>query len=150
MRTDSDRHGFLQRASHELLHQVKQESLDPYEWFSTQASHYLRAGAEAHYGRRLAATGADVVWIDVCEEIHADVTGDARADPRFLQTIATQNPSKFTQFTETVVNWLESPTPAKASSPSFRLMRSARLCTHFSMALRSIREMPCCCCGFTD
>ena len=95
MRTDSDRHGFLQRASHELLHQVKQESLDPYEWFSTQASHYLRAGAEAHYGRRLAATGADVVWIDVCEEIHGDFTRDALADPRFLATLAREKPTRF-------------------------------------------------------
>ena len=44
----------------------------------------------------------------MCEEILADFTGDALADPRFLETLATRNPSKFAPLTETVVNRLES------------------------------------------
>ena len=72
----------------------------------SETDRYTREDAESHYRRRLAATWADVVGIDVCEEIHADFTGDARADHRFLKTLATQNPSKFRQFLQTVLNWL--------------------------------------------
>jgi hypothetical protein len=43
----------------------------------------------------------------VCEEIHADFTGDALADPRFLQIFARQNPTKFGEFTpRPVVRWI--------------------------------------------
>ena len=92
VRADSDRHGFVQMAGHELLHQIKQEYPELYEWFSTQANHYLRTSAEAHYGRRLAAVGADVAEIDMREEILADFTGDALANLEFLKTLATNTP----------------------------------------------------------
>jgi hypothetical protein len=42
----------------------------------------------------------------VPDEILADFTGDARADPRFLTTLARENPSKFRRSTETVGNWI--------------------------------------------
>ena len=40
----------LQMAGHELFHQAQQESLELYEWFSTQANRYLRTGAEPMVG----------------------------------------------------------------------------------------------------
>ena len=58
-------------------------------WRSTRASNYIRAGAEAKG-----------IWVPT--EIHADFTGDALADPRFLKNCAKQNPSKFRQFLDTV------------------------------------------------
>ena len=102
--TDSDRHGFVQMARHELLQHIKKESPDLYDWFSEQATRYMRDHSEADYRSQLHATGTKVGWTDVREEILADTTGDALADPRFLETLATRNPSKFTQFTETVVS----------------------------------------------
>ena len=102
--------------------QNKQESPDLYACFSTQASHYLRAGAEAHYGRRLAATGADVDGIDVREVTLADLTGDALADPEFLVTLATNNPTKFGQFLHTVVTWLKT-VAQKLSNAGFNSSR---------------------------
>lgn len=104
LRTDSDRHGFVQIAGHELLHQIRKDSPELYEWFSEQATTYMRSGAEFKYGKRLAAVGANLDTTDVREEILADFTGDALADPRFLETLATRNPSKFAPLTETVVN----------------------------------------------
>ena len=56
--------------------------------------------------RRLPAVQAEAEGIRVPDEILADFTGDALADPRFLKTLATQNPSKFRQFLQTVLNWL--------------------------------------------
>jgi len=43
----------------------------------------------------------------VREEILADFTGDALADPQFLQTLATNNPTKFRLFLNEVLNWLK-------------------------------------------
>jgi hypothetical protein len=106
VRTDARAQGFVQMAGHELLHQIRKDSPELYVWLETQATHYLRTDAEARYGQRLEAVGADLATLDVREEILADVTGDARADPRFLETLATQNPSKFRQFLQTVLNWL--------------------------------------------
>jgi hypothetical protein len=54
--------------------------------------------------RRLPAVQAEAEGIRVPDEILADFTGDALADPRFLQTLATRNPSKSPHFTETVVS----------------------------------------------
>ena len=47
---------------------------------------------------RLAAVGAEVEGIRVHIEILADFHGLARADPRFLENRAKQNPAKFGQF----------------------------------------------------
>ena len=68
----------------------------------------MRDHAEADYRSRLHATRTNIGWTDVREEILADFTGDALADPRFLETLATRNPSKFQQFLYTVVGWLKS------------------------------------------
>ena len=62
--------------------------------------------AESHHARRLATVGAEVEGTRVPPQILADFTG-ARADPRFLENRAKQNPSKFRQFLDTVVNWLK-------------------------------------------
>ena len=68
----------------------------------------MRDHSEADYRSRLHATGTNIGWTDVREEILADFTGDALADPRFLETLATRNPSKFAQFTQAVISWLKS------------------------------------------
>lgn len=116
--TDSDRHGLIQMASHELLRQVKQESPAFNDWFSTQASNYIRAGAEAHYGRRIAATGADVDGIDMRDEILADFTGDGLADPQLLETLATNNPTKFGQ----VLRVVTGSSPSRKNCPRLVLV----------------------------
>ena len=50
----------------------------------------------------------EVEGIRVYIERLADIAGVASADSRFFKTLATRNPSKFRQFTETGVNWLKS------------------------------------------
>ena len=74
---------------------MAKEVSQPYEWFSTQATSYLRASAEAHYGCRIGAAGAEVEGIWVPAAILADFTGDALAEPRFLATLARENPTRF-------------------------------------------------------
>jgi hypothetical protein len=77
-------------------------------WCSTRASNYIRASAEARDGCELAEAGAEAEGIWVPTETLADFTVDARADPRFLDHLAQQNPIKFRQFLQTVVTLLRS------------------------------------------
>ncbi|MCE7976340.1 MAG: hypothetical protein DYH03_04085 [Nitrospira sp. NTP1] len=67
--------------------------------------------------------GADPAGINVREEILADFTGDALADPQFLQSLAESNPSKFRLFVNTVIDWFKS-IAAKLTNASSRLPRS--------------------------
>jgi hypothetical protein len=53
----------------------------------------------------------------VREEILADFTGDALADPQFLQTLATNNPTKFRPFVHEALNWLKA---VAQNSPIYR------------------------------
>lgn len=94
-----------------------------YDWFEQHAPNCLRADSERRYGRRLAAVGADPAGINVREEILADFTGDALADPQFLQSLAESNPSKFRLFVNTVIDWFKS-IAAKLTNASSRLPRS--------------------------
>ena len=63
-------------------------------------------GAESRYGHLLAATGAPLHTLDVQKELLADFTGDALADPAFLQALADHNPIKFRSFV--TIDWLRS------------------------------------------
>lgn len=72
----------------------------------SETNRYTSEDAESHYGRRITGVEAEVEGIRVPPQILADFPG-ARADPRFLENRAKQNPSKFRQFLDTVVNWLK-------------------------------------------
>ena len=98
-------HGFIQLAGHELFHKIKEDYPEVYQWFADQAANYYRPGATERYGRNLEKTGAKN--FDAQEELLADFTGDALADPEFLKVLANHNPSKFKQLLDTVVAWLK-------------------------------------------
>jgi hypothetical protein len=108
VRTDTTAHGFVHLAGHELLHHIRKETPNLYAWFEAHAHNYLQTGAEVGYGRRLAAAGAGLHGLDAREEILADFTGDALADPAFLQVLADHNPTKFRLFVKSVLDWLRS------------------------------------------
>lgn len=89
--TDAN-HGMVQIAGHELLHQLRRDQLELYDWFADHASRYLKVGAIRHYGARLREAGADLGRTDVREELLADLTGDALADPAFLRQLGADRP----------------------------------------------------------
>ena len=107
------------------MHHIREERPELYEWFEDHAKNYLRANSERSYGRRLAAAGADVAGIDVREEILADFAGDPLADPRFLQCLANDNPTKFRLFVNTILSWLKS-VAAKLTNVGFGSSRYVR------------------------
>ncbi len=104
---DNGKHGFVQLAGHELLHQIRKDVPSLYDWFSERASDYLKEGAEAHYGERLKAAGADQARTDAREEMLADFAGDSLGDVVFLRSLAADNPGKFRMLLQSVVNWLK-------------------------------------------
>lgn len=88
--TDAN-HGIVQIAGHELLHQLRRDQPELYDWFADNASRYFKPGALRSYGRRLQKAGANLEQTDVREELLVDVTGDALADPAFLPQLAADN-----------------------------------------------------------
>lgn len=84
--------GFVQIAGHELLHQLRRDQPELYDWFADHASRYLTGGALRHYGARLREAGADLRTTDIREELLADITGDALADPAFLRQLGADRP----------------------------------------------------------
>lgn len=103
--TDAN-HGIVQIAGHELLHQLRRDQPELYDWFADNASRYFKPGALRNYGRRLQKAGANLEQTDVREELLADVTGDALADPAFLRQLAADNPGRFQQFLKSVLDWM--------------------------------------------
>lgn len=101
----NEQHGFVNILGHELLHQIKEDYPEVYEWFAGEAANYYRPGATERYGRNLEKTGAEN--FDAQEELLADFTGDALADPEFLKVLANHDPSKFKQLLDAVVTWLK-------------------------------------------
>ena len=107
VRTDSDRHCFVQTAEPELFHQIKQEAPSLQEWFSTQATRtycnsspvtgfpIFCAGTEAQYRSRLAAVGAEVKGIDVRDEILADFYRGCPGRPQVSPNARNKQPTKF-------------------------------------------------------
>lgn len=103
--TSADR-GIVQIAGHELLHQLRRDQPELYDWFADHASRYFKRGALRHYGARLREAGAHLSETDIREELLADLTGDTLADPAFLRQLAADNPSRFERFLRTVMDWL--------------------------------------------
>lgn len=98
--------GFVQIAGHELLHEIKRDTPALYDWFAKQAEPYLVQGAAERYRSKPEMAAAQDV--DFHQEILADFTGDALADPAFLQTLAAESPSKFKQFVKAALAWFRS------------------------------------------
>jgi diguanylate cyclase (GGDEF)-like protein len=104
--TEFKEHGFVQLAGHELLHQIRRERPNIYDWFAANAQNYLKKGAEESYRSRLEKAGADMRSTDVREEILADFVGDSLADREFLDHLASRNKTKFRMLVDYVVKWL--------------------------------------------
>lgn len=104
---EQDKHGFVQLAGHELLHQIANEQPAIYKWFEDQARNFTSPGAERDYRTLLDMAGADPAT-DAYQEVLADFVGDALADSDFLQALADNNPTKFRMFVRSVIRWLES------------------------------------------
>lgn len=88
--TDAN-HGMVQILGHELLHQLRRDQPELYDWFADHASRYFKSGAVQHYGRRLQKAGANLAKTDIREELLANFTGNALADPAFLRQLASDN-----------------------------------------------------------
>jgi GNAT superfamily N-acetyltransferase len=102
--TERGQYGFVQLAGHELLHHIRADSPALYDWFAEQGRRYMLSGAEERYRDRPEMAGAE--GVDILEEMLADFTGDAVADPDFLRSLAQNNPGRFRQFVDAVLAWL--------------------------------------------
>ena len=100
--------GFVNVAGHELLHQLKKDRPDLYQWFAAQARGHYRNFAE--YRDRLNALlgpgEKPYNTAAVEEELLADFAGDALADPAFLQKLAEADPGRFRRLLNAVRRWL--------------------------------------------
>lgn len=99
---------FINITGHEVYHDIKRNRPDLHEWLSDQAKNYyqdfyvykdklnaLVGKGEQKYNNATAE-----------EELLADFTGDALADPVFLGELAKENPTKFKELLKYVSNWL--------------------------------------------
>ena len=106
----NDRHyGFVQLAGHELLHQLKRDQPSMYANLAAQARLFYR-GAEGHRDRlsRAGLPGEQEITAEYAEEeLLGDFTGDALADPEFLQMLAEANPTRFRMLLDKIVAWLK-------------------------------------------
>ena len=102
-------YGFVQLAGHELFHHIKRTQPGFYTYFADQARAFIisrdlyRERLEATYLPDEPRPTDDLIT----EEILADFTGDALADPEFLKQMANENPSKFKAFLKAVLDWLK-------------------------------------------
>jgi diguanylate cyclase (GGDEF)-like protein len=117
--TEFKEHGFVQLAGHELLHQIRRERPNIYDWFAANAQNYLKKGAEESYRSRLEKAGADMRSTDVREEILADFVGDSLADREFLDHLASRNKTKFRMLVDYVVKWLNKTVAQKLKMAGF-------------------------------
>jgi hypothetical protein len=105
--TDSDR-GFVHVAGHELYHDIQARRPDLHEYLSENLNNYAQNVAE--YNQRLNRVSRQdekgVTMDGLAAEMLADFTGDALADPKFLQQLADDNPSKFKQLLSAIRNYL--------------------------------------------
>lgn len=101
--------GFINITGHELYHQIEKDRPDLHSWFVEQARKHFQNFPE--YQRKLNASikpGESPYSIQAGEsELLADFTGDAIADPVFLDQLAKGNPGKFRQLLNAVVKWLD-------------------------------------------
>ena len=115
--------GFMQIAGHELLHDMRRTRPDLYYWFKRRAEEYLTGLPE--YRERLEALEDYRAQVDAAtrgmweehkehyaleyakEELLADFTGDALADPKFLGQLAKDDGHRFTGLVKHVTGWLK-------------------------------------------
>lgn len=115
--------GFMQIVGHELLHDMRRTRPDLYNWFKRHAEEYLTGIAE--YRERLEAIEDYRVQMErdthgmredykehyalqyAKEELLADFTGDALADPQFLGQLANSDGHRFTRLVTHVTGWLK-------------------------------------------
>lgn len=101
--------GFVQLAGHELLHDIKNTQPGIYNHFAKKARVFIiredlyRARLESVLMPHEARPTAE----QVTEEILADFTGDALADPEFLKFMAEASPTKFKMFLRAVLDWFK-------------------------------------------
>ena len=101
---------FLQLAGHEMLHDLKREREDLYNWFIEQADRYLVnvAGYQERLNRLAAANGnATHTLQSAKEELIADFCGDALADKQFCGQLAESDSDRFTGLLHRVTAWLD-------------------------------------------
>ena len=102
-------HGFAYIAGHELLHQLKRDRPDLYQWFAGQAkAHYKNLPAyKAKLDKLIQPGEKPFTRAAAEEELLGDFTGDALADPVFVEKLAKADPSRFRQLLNAVIKWLQ-------------------------------------------
>lgn len=100
--------GFVNIAGHELYHQIAFDRPDLHEWFALKARAYYHNLPEYQAKINKAVPKGDPLYTmaEAEEELLADFTGDALADPKFLAALVKDNPSKFQQLLTAVTKWL--------------------------------------------
>ncbi|MEO6146922.1 MAG: hypothetical protein ABIT70_07695, partial [Sulfuriferula sp.] len=101
--------GFINVVGHELYHEIKKSRPDLHAWFSDQAKQfYQNVPAYSDKLDALLQPGESKMSAEaVEEELLADFTGDAMADPEFVAGLAKQEPTKFRQLLKLVTGWLK-------------------------------------------
>ena len=101
--------GFTNIVGHELYHQIKKDRPDLHAWFASRARQYYRNLPEYQSRlNKLRQDGEQEISLDAAEEeLLANFTGDALADPKFLATLAKANGGKFRQLMKASSRWLE-------------------------------------------
>jgi hypothetical protein len=90
--------------SHEWVHQLKADHPDLYQMLEDEVRRQGKLGAYADDLERQAgdASARD----DALEELTADATGDAMADPKFLDRMAKENPGVFSRIAQAFKDYL--------------------------------------------
>ncbi len=105
-KTKEDDFNFVSLTGHELLHYIKKENLGIYNWFRSQVGGKLKDGALDKYKQHLEDLGqVNLSNSLVIEELIADFVGDNISDPEFLNSLAKDNPTKFQQLLDLVVDF---------------------------------------------
>jgi hypothetical protein len=100
--------GFMQILGHELLHELRKDRPDLYDFFALHArQHYINLPEYIDRLNAMMGPQEDQYSHDKAEEeLLADFTGDALADTSFLDRLARADYSLFKQFVEAVTRWL--------------------------------------------
>jgi hypothetical protein len=99
---------FIAVAGHELYHDLADSHSQLHSWFVKQAQPYIK-NLQAYQDKLnslLLPGEAPYVAETATEELLADFTGDALADPVFLKQLAEDNPGKFKELLTAVTQWL--------------------------------------------
>lgn len=129
-------------AGHELYHDLAARHPDLHAWFLEQAIPYMRDTERyAEIENRGRAEDEKLGPVQLAEELLADFTGDALADPEFLQQLADDNPGKFTQLLNAVKRWLNKIIARLQGNRSDELITDVKaLRDHLAQALKVYAE----------